>query len=472
MNAKTLMLMVLGVALFWGGTRMFNPGESEQDQNRSQDEQLFPSLQEHVNEVYGLELVIGEGTFHFERGSGGLWTLLERDNYPADRKKLDGLVLALARSKRLEQKTSKPARYAALGLAVETPGSVENAKDPEVKQESAGSVHITSVIGETMASLWVGNRRGHSATEAYFVRKQGEAVCWAASGNLALDSSMLAWLDSTLVDIASAEIQSVRITHPDGEQVLLSRPKDAAQNAPLTILNLPEGKEAQSEWVTSRFASALQGFKLQDVQPASQSSVPEGQTTRSEFWTLDGLRITLVTWEKEGSIYATAEADVSSEGTRLAYSGPEVDGQAAIDLQGDSPEAPSAPEYDVDARAKQLNQRFAGWVYVLPSWKGAALRGRMGELLKAEGDESDPFGDTPADLAPPEPEQVLTVQPEAELPIAEPEVTTPPKVVTPPKEPTPEPQPEPKTPDPVFEIDPEGVKNKKKPDGDLVTKPE
>ncbi|MCP5021961.1 MAG: DUF4340 domain-containing protein [bacterium] len=453
MNAKTLILMLLGIALLWGVSRMPGPDDSAQAPELDKGPHLFPALQEKVNDVHGLELRVSDGSFHFTRNSEGLWTLKERGDYPADRKKLDGLVLAAARSKCLEQKTKRPDRYAALGLSTEATGTGDEAVPP------AGAMKVTDKDGETLASLWVGKRRGRSATEAYFVRKQDDDVCWAASGNLALDPNIVAWLDSTLVDIPSADIQAVRITHPDGEQVLLERPDGATQNTPLSILKIPDGKERQSEWVTSRFESAMQGFKMQDVRPASQVEVPEGQTTRSEFCTKDRLVIALTTWEVESSIFATIEADYSDGGSVLNWSPAKARGQFPFNPSTAQPAGllpPLAPDGGgVFAEIERLNQRFSGWVYELPSWKGAALRGRMEELVKAKDDATDPFGDAAPTLPTGEPEQIMTVKPEQSPPVEKPK-----------------PDPDAKTTDPVFEIDPEAVKKQKKGKEDLVSDPD
>ncbi|MFT4647293.1 MAG: hypothetical protein ACI9X4_000504 [Glaciecola sp.] len=457
MNSKTLIAMVFGAGLFWGAARLLNSDAAMEQSSASNLERLFPNLEKRANDVRTLSLEGAEGTFQFERTQGGIWTLKERANFPADRKKLDGLVLAMARSKRMEQKTNKPERYSALGLAEGT------AEEP-----GPSLVRVLADDDAELAALWVGKRRDRSATEAYFVRIDEDPTCWAASGQLALDSSMVSWLESTLLDIDSAQVQSVRITHPDQELILLSRPTDSDKNTPLEILNLPEGKELQSEWVTSRFASALQGLKLQDVKPASEVTLPPAEIVRSEFWTSSNLHITAESIEQDGLMYVRLHADHSIAGARLVYDGPEVNGVPSIDLQastsgGDSSTGDSKEQ--VLAEADRLNQRFSGWIYVLPTWKGAALRGRMSELLKAEGDQEDPFGNPGPELGADPAQPVMRVEggqaadtgPDEGAPETPGEPDA--------REPQVEPQaaPEQGKPSPVFEIDANAVKAKETP---------
>jgi hypothetical protein len=456
MNSKTLITMVLGAGLLWGAARLLNSDSAAEQSSASNPERLFPNLEKRANDVRTVSFRGAEGTFHFERTQGGLWTLKERANFPADRKQLDGLVLAMARSKRLEQKTNQSERYAALGLAEST----EAEPGPSL-------VRILANDDSELAALWVGKRRDRSATEAYFVRIDEDPTCWAASGHLELDSSMVSWLESTLLDIDSAQVQSVRITHPDQQLILLSRPKDRDKNTPLEILNLPEGKELQSEWVTSRFASALQGLKLQDVKLASEVNLPAAEIVRSEFWTSSNLHITAESIEQDGLMYVRLHADHSTAGARLVYDGPELNGVPSIDLQastsgggastGDSKE-------QVLAEADRLNQRFSKWVYVLPTWKGAALRGRMSELLKAEGDQEDPFSNPGPEVGAGLAQPVMQLEGGQAAETGQDEGTPEPPVE--PEAPESEAGPEQGDPPPVFEIDANAVKAKETPKAD------
>ncbi|MDF1836373.1 MAG: DUF4340 domain-containing protein [Planctomycetota bacterium] len=445
MNSKTLIAMLLGAGLLWGGTRLLNTESQGSGTSSASQNRLLPDLQKRINQVRRVQIKGTLGTLQFDRNESGQWTVPDRAQYPADRKKLDGLVLAMARSERLEQKTSKPERYQALGLHTDSSDG-----------DRAGFVGLSDGEGNELASLWVGRRRDRSAAEAYFVRLDGDPVCWAASGALALDPDLMNWLENTLIDIPSDQMANVRITHPDGEVVLLGRPKDSGKNTPLSILNLPEGKEPQSEWVTSRFASALQGLKLQDVKPADQANLADGDAVRAEFWTTDNLHVAIESWEQDDLVYVRLHADHSTEGGRLGYQGPEVNGVPSIDLQGGSEAAAGLPKEQVLAEADLLNQRFQGWVYVLPSWKGSALRGRMGELLKAEGDGDDPFGTPGPGTGTAPTEHVMQVE-SGELTTEDPE----PKVdEAPPEEPKSDGE---SDRSPLFEIDANAVKANKSP---------
>ncbi|HRV82444.1 MAG TPA: DUF4340 domain-containing protein, partial [Planctomycetota bacterium] len=406
MKAKTLILMLLGAGLLWAGTLYFQNGAG-QTQGASSG-LLLPKLKAEVNDVRKVSLEVEGETWTFERSADGNWTDPERGDYPADRKKLDSLVLALARSERLEAKTKRPELYAELGLA-EEPAPAGDPTTPPATGASPGPVKVQVFDGKdtSLGSVWIGKRRAGTTDEAYFTRIDGEPTCWLASGNLRVETKRANWLDTSLVDVAANDMLAVRIQHPDGEEVLLARPKDGDANQPLAILNLPAGQEPQSEWVTARFASALQALRMEDVAPVDSIDFSPESTVTSEFWTREGLHVTVRSVDLAGKIYATFAADANAEGAPKPYAGPVEDTlPKELDPAGATNETPSDPAA-VEAQAQAITQKSKGWAYLLPSWKATALRGHMQELLKQVGDEHDPF----ADPGGPQGSQGASVQP-------------------------------------------------------------
>ncbi len=472
MNAKLLLGMLIAVAVFFGATALLQNNRNEAALQR--EGVLLPKLQKSVNDVRRMTLDVGGESMVFERGKEGAWTVPDRHHYPADRKKLDGLVLALARAERLEAKTKMPSRYDNLGL------------DPQAATSPPARVELFDGSEQSLAALWIGKRRPATTQESYFVREESDPTCWLVSGNLRIDPKRTQWLDATLTDVPSQDVQGVRIVHPDGDEIVLAKDADAASSAPLQILNLPEGKEPQSEYVTSRFAAALQALKLEDVLPADQVPMPDDEVVTSEFWTKDGLHVTVRTMEQDGKVYAQLDADTDPAGAPRTYEGPQdpealpnVLDQGALDgSEGSRAAVDEAAQAAAQEIAGSIEQRAEGWVYVLPSWKASALRGRMDELLKKE-DLPDPMGDMgpnpngdttlldSVDVAPLNPEELPAAsQPEVVTPANEPELgTTPTKTPTatpPPNSEDPQPAgtdaPTDKPKPPVFEIDPDAVK--------------
>ena len=397
MKPKHLLYMLVGVVLLWGGTTLLNA--SRGGDKSSPKGQLFTGLKQEVNQVQRLVIQRGADSWAFDRGSEGVWTMPAMGGYPADRKKLDTLVLALARSERNEAKTSKPELYESLGLAELDASEAAAPIDPMNPAPAPTGPSRVEVFGrqdKSLGTVWIGKRRSGSTGDAYFVRLGGDPTCWVASGNLRVETKQTAYLDSKLVEVPSADMKAVRIVHPDGEQVLLARAADATSNDPLAILNLPEGKEPQSEWVTSRFASALQSVTINDVRPASEITFPEGDTTVSDYWTKQGMRVTVRSFEEMGILYASFETKYDPEGAPTTFVGPGASGKIPDVLdsgtEGDTPEVNDAVDSDVvKTQVAAINEKAKGWVYELPSWKGSGLRSRMDELLKKEGDDADPF---------------------------------------------------------------------------------
>ncbi|MEZ5975235.1 MAG: DUF4340 domain-containing protein [Planctomycetota bacterium] len=272
MKASNLVWMVIGVLALWGGTLLLKTSRS--DAFLGDGSNLVPGLKRRVSEVRGLTLSRGDEVLHFERNSEGAWTLPDRSGYPADHKKLDGLVLALTRSEVLEPKTSMADRYASLGLATE--GVAEGEPLPT-------RIQVHGSKGAALVDLWVGKRRPGYSDESYFVRREGQPQCQLASGALMTPMRLSDRTDGNLANVPQNEVVAARFRHGDGEELQLARPAGDNPGAPLTVLGLPADAKLSSEWVTSRFASALQNLRMDDVKPAAKVEWKAAETSRSEL---------------------------------------------------------------------------------------------------------------------------------------------------------------------------------------------
>src|SRR5688500_14284539 len=132
-----------------------------------------PGLDAAVNEAKQVRIVgAGEKPIAtLARGDDG-WTGVEK-GYPADLSKVRELLLKLSDAKLVEPKTSVAESYAKLGVE-------------DVKSADAKGVRLEIDGLKAPARLIVGNYNGRSG-DGTFVRREGEAQSWLASGNLAVD---------------------------------------------------------------------------------------------------------------------------------------------------------------------------------------------------------------------------------------------------------------------------------------------
>ena len=273
------------------------------------------------------------------RRTGEGWSVSERSGYPADTGRLRTLVRGLADARRLERKTAKPELYARLG--------VEPVSDAE-----AGGSQVALVAGDEVLSVIIGNPApgGHR-----YARLPDEVESWLIDADVEAPADTTDWLDTALVDVPSADVQAITIQTAGGDTIELERPDDGSGD--LAVSNLPEGRELQYPTVTSGITGALADLTLDDVRqrPHDVDSAP---STSSRYRLANGTEV---------RVDAYVEGD--ERWFEFAASG--------TDDAGDD-EASSLPT------PAELNARFEGWQYTLPSYKADALTSQWEDLLASE----------------------------------------------------------------------------------------
>lgn len=341
------------------------------------NEALFPDLKTQMTSVAQVVIQTGTGTWTLDQDlESKQWSLAERDGYAASSAKIGTLLGSLARSKRLQQKTSNPDRYGDLGL-----------QDVGADGSNSSQVSLHSSDGTTLASAIIGRSRTQG-TEAHYVRLAGEAATWTASGNLRLNDSLSDWVKTSVLELPATRISMVEVLHPDGNTVYLQRAQEADTN--LTIMNLPQGSEASSEWVTSRFTSALTGLNFEDVQ--KRTDLDPTQVVKSSFRTSDGLliQIACLLETTEPEVPGTAPTErllvnlsaAFEEPPATPIEGPLAPGVEPLADLGEAPEVETDNSAAVQEEAAQLNQVFTGWTFVLPAHRRNVFLCRLDELVQ------------------------------------------------------------------------------------------
>jgi hypothetical protein len=350
---------------------------------------LIPGLEEGLNEVDSIRLT-GAGDqvlVTLERGESG-WRVLERGGHPADFAKVRRFLLDLARSKRIEAKTSQPANFARLGVE-----DVAAADAKGLRVDLGGLAAPASIIIGTFTGL---------AGEGTFVRDADGQQAWLASGSLIPDRAVANWLARELVDIPSARIREVRIAKDGGElRAFKSEPGDEHY----TLADIPRGRELNSPFAVDALAGVLSGLRLDDVAPADTLAPPEAGAIAARYTTFDGIVVSVTAWQQdnrnlarfavsldEPAAIAAIEAEQARErAAHAADSAAKGDGPAegAASPTADAPPAVSDPEADREARLSALREevarleaRVAGWTFQLPAHVFANINQTREGLLK------------------------------------------------------------------------------------------
>jgi hypothetical protein len=313
------------------------------------DEPAFPALRKNPDAVAKIVLSTPEGAITLVRETGDRWSALERFGYPVDRKRVRGLVVALADMRLIERKTARPELYER--LQVEAPDA-EGAKSQLVRLESAdGKVLAEAIIGKQRFRL-----TGTEPSGTY-LRRPGEPQTWLASGGVQLDPQVGAWLDDQIVDLPEEAIRRVVVKRADepGYFVVRDSPED-----PWRLAGLAQGEVARQDANLGRLTGALAGVQLEDVQPRERLTWPAQQHT-ARIQTFDGVELTVRLAQIDEQYWATFEARALAP-PDVAGSQPEaaLDLAAAEDAREATGDAAPAPQPPAEAASGGDSETAAG----------------------------------------------------------------------------------------------------------------
>ena len=260
-------LIVLAAALYLGSTR--NAGEP------SAEGTLFlPQLASSLGTVSEIDLQKGTPapavTLH---RAGEHWSVAQRADYPADASKVHKLLLSLADAKIVEEKTSNPANFPVIGV-----------EDP-AKPGAAGT-QITLTTKDGKPSVIVGKPTG----EGNFARRGGEDHSFTVAPGITADVEPKAWIDSRLLDVPAAQIQSVEEKFAAGPGYTVRRLKPGEDGFALDGAP-PAGRKLLDAKALAPSASALAGLSADDV--AAAAGIDFGKSSQAIFTLADGNVITV-----------------------------------------------------------------------------------------------------------------------------------------------------------------------------------
>jgi hypothetical protein len=422
MNAKTLYILAGVAALALAAAVAINVSNRPESDVSEQATALLPQLHDHVNDVSAITLTGADNKVlaTLKRGSDG-WNVAEKSGYPADLAKIREFLLKLDAATIVEAKTSNPRLYADLG--------VNDVKDKDAK----GMLVELSGLAQPVRII-VGNFNG-AGGGGTFVRRDGEAQSLLVKGNISVTKNIADWEKRDLADIASSRLKTVALTGPDGKVLKVS--KEQPGDANFKVADVPKGRETSSEFAANSLGSTLAALKADDALAAKEAA-PGDKVYKAEYLTFDGLAVDIAAWDKDGKDYAQLSAKLDSAAADAAITAEQAKARtdyeaavaaaakkAAADKQtvdkqagangASTPEVPKPLSVSDAAKDRQdrldalnkeveaLNKTFAGWTFVLPSFKFADITKTMDDMLKPlEQKKADAKGaEKPAATKPP-----------------------------------------------------------------------
>jgi hypothetical protein len=369
---------------------------SKQDSSAipGQGEPLFPELMAQINDARQVSGVSSDGSFTIKRRDNS-WVVEEKSNYPADADKVHRLLLGTAQLTRIEPKTRKREYYARLGV-----------EDVDVAGSTSLKIALKDAGDRTLAALILGTRRpatGNPNLSEYFVRVPDNPQTWLVEGKLPDDKNPINWVDREILELDSKRVREVRVTHANGDKIIVRRPDPSADDFELVglpkgaeikdvyavnsigngleLVGLPKGAEIKDVYAVNSIGNGLTNLSLDDVKPASAVRQDKKKAAMSvEITTFDGLRVTMHTRKngKENLAWFSAAFDPALvyEDTKVAKT------ETGSEAQDAGTQTGLKAADAVKQEAETLNTRWKGWVYVVPQYRVDSVAKKKSDLIK------------------------------------------------------------------------------------------
>jgi hypothetical protein len=360
------------VAGLWLGGRQTSPSSTE-------SAALYPELKKELGAITDLRFVKAGGTpaLEVKKGDNG-WVVVDRHNYPADEAKLRKLITNLTEAKVLEEKTSNPESYKALGVE-------------DIGDAAAGGVQIEIDGPKQPIKLIVGKQA--QGAQSQYVRRAGEPKSWLVNKSIDTSSSADQWLRKDVIDVSADRVQSAEVSIDKSKPY--SAVKKTRADADFAVEGLPKGKGLSSPSAADNFATALAGLTLSDVKAASD--VKDPPNARATIRTFDGLVTEVTGWKKDDKHFvalktsydaaladkfkvATADTEKKDASTTDAAKKEGEGAPPAADKPADAGAKPAAP--NVAEESTKANAQLNDWVYEIPAYKYDAIFKPLDELIK------------------------------------------------------------------------------------------
>jgi hypothetical protein len=386
MNIKNLVILaIITLAVIVTAAVLNQP----QTTTTSESKKFFPHLLKALDSVTEVTVSTKDEVATLTRTAEGLWQLKEKHNYPVALNKVHKLLIGIAELVKLEAKTSNPKLYNKLGL-----------EDITAEASQSKQITLKNAEGKTMVSLIIGNdkvAKTDSTLREIYVRRAEDKQAWLTIGQLAVEKSAANWLDNKIVDVDSARVRNVSITHSDGEKISVF--KDTPHNEDFQLADIPEKYKVKLPYQLKNIATTLSNLELDDVTPASDITFADDASTRAVFTTFDGLEVKMVTMNKEDKHYAKfsaafnpeaiwveppAKDKSSTEPTKATTEKDKTSTEPTKTAEETKTSWQAKPADEIKKQIETLNARFKDWVYILSDYKVDDLAKKQQDLIEAE----------------------------------------------------------------------------------------
>ena len=285
--------LVLGVlaALAWAAVLAAGPGQPAVG-DAAVSGPLVPGLAARFDTVQQIVVTRGEIRFTVRRGAEGDWRLAEFGDYPAVQAGPDRLLAGVAALQRVGPRTSRPDRYALLGVTA--PGAGSDAVGLSLLDAAARPLADLVIGGAQRAGVWIGQ-------PGRYVRLGADPQVWLAAGAIDLPAAAEDWLNQPLADISRHRVNRIEMAGEGRVPLVWTRARlgEPLLPADATAARLPDAD-------LQALARALEGLAVRAARPQAEL---DGTTVlrRLSVSTFDGLTLRLRLHPPAEAPWLTAE---------------------------------------------------------------------------------------------------------------------------------------------------------------------
>src|SRR5688572_19557718 len=247
MSPRRVVILLIAALLVVAGA-LWLSSQRHLDRAVAVGQTVLPGLKQELNNVTEVRLAKGDSTHTTLKKAGTEWMVAER-NFVADAGRVRKLLRVLAALEVMEEKTSDPQRYSAIG--------VEDAAATRVDVIASGGRKWALLAGKS------------SGSKSSYTRVAGAKQSFLSTPRLDLDFEPQSWLDKTIVDIPEARIQTVEVQPAKGPSYTVTREQREQEN--FTVSNVPKKRKLSSEEAGNSLARGLESVSLDDVQPLTNA---------------------------------------------------------------------------------------------------------------------------------------------------------------------------------------------------------
>ncbi|WP_395375343.1 DUF4340 domain-containing protein [Marinicella sp. W31] len=333
-NIKILLLILVLLA-----AATYFVVQQDQSTEAGDNEWLLPELQQNINQISRIELKRQNDVVSLEQKESG-WVVAEASGFYANKENIVGLLMNLRSVVLLEKKTSNSDNFERLDLL-----------------DSAVSIKLHQG-DQLLKSVLIG--KDSSTGQGTFVRYADVQQAWLASKINPINVRIDQWLQNRIIDIDAENVSAVRLKQVETGELIEIQRTLAAEAEAFRMANIPEGQELMENANVGGLANGLANYMIDQAEPRDVDNLTH--TIELTYDITSGLRYLINVYALNDVYYATVDVQQGLAGTQLTP-------EAALEMQ-------------------TVNQRFADWMFVIPSYKFNAVNKTPADYLQSATTEA------------------------------------------------------------------------------------